>query len=83
MWQPIIVREGNEPDIFWNALGGKGEYPREKEINRFTEDPHLFTCAFIEVVLAQSCIGSCFSMYGMVFGFKVAAAGLGHLMCSC
>ncbi|KAL6967660.1 actin filament capping, variant 2 [Sarracenia purpurea var. burkii] len=48
MWQPIIVREGNEPDIFWNALGGKGEYPRDKEINRFTEDPHLFTCAFIE-----------------------------------
>ncbi|KAL6981409.1 hypothetical protein U1Q18_023038 [Sarracenia purpurea var. burkii] len=35
------------------------------------------------VVLAESCVGSCFSMYGMVFGFKVAAAGLGHLMCSC
>ncbi|CAK7331256.1 unnamed protein product [Dovyalis caffra] len=42
-WQPISVREGSEPDIFWNALGGKTEYPRQKEIKQHVEDPHLFT----------------------------------------
>lgn len=42
------MREGSEPDVFWNALGGKGEYPREKEIKGFTEDPHLFTCVSTE-----------------------------------
>lgn len=47
-WQPILVREGSEPEHLWNALGGKGEYPREKEIARFTEDPHLFTCVSTE-----------------------------------
>ncbi|XP_058198853.1 villin-1 [Rhododendron vialii] len=47
-WQPILVREGSEPELLWNALGGKGEYPREKEITRFTEDPHLFTCVSTE-----------------------------------
>ncbi|TXG46477.1 hypothetical protein EZV62_028024 [Acer yangbiense] len=47
-WQPISVREGSEPDIFWNALGGKTEYPREKEIKGCIEDPHLFTCTFTE-----------------------------------
>ncbi|XP_052185182.1 villin-1 isoform X2 [Diospyros lotus] len=47
-WQPILVREGSEPDLFWHALGGKGEYPREKEIDIFIEDPHLFTCALTE-----------------------------------
>lgn len=41
-WQPISLREGCEPDSFWSALGGKTEYPREKEIKKFTEDPHLF-----------------------------------------
>ncbi|KAA3489670.1 villin-1 [Gossypium australe] len=45
-WQPISVREGSEPDSFWSSLGGKTEYPREKEIKKFIEDPHLFkfTC---------------------------------------
>ncbi|CAK9157135.1 unnamed protein product, partial [Ilex paraguariensis] len=45
-WQPILVREGSEPDVFWNALGGKAEYPREKDIKGYSEDPHLFICAF-------------------------------------
>ncbi|PNY10731.1 villin-1-like protein [Trifolium pratense] len=39
---PVSVREGNEPDIFWDVLGGKSEYPKEKEIQGFTDDPHLF-----------------------------------------
>ncbi|KAM7256651.1 hypothetical protein ACFE04_012392 [Oxalis oulophora] len=41
-WLPISVREGNEPDSFWNALGGKAEYSKEKDIKRHPEDPHLF-----------------------------------------
>ncbi|XP_043725223.1 villin-1 isoform X2 [Telopea speciosissima] len=43
-WQPVSVREGSEPDVFWNAIGGKAEYPREKETKRYEKDPHLFTC---------------------------------------
>ncbi|XP_021891713.1 villin-1 isoform X2 [Carica papaya] len=45
-WQSISVREGSEPDIFWSMLGGKVEYPREKEITKCIEDPHLFTCSW-------------------------------------
>ncbi|XP_054792642.1 villin-1 isoform X2 [Prosopis cineraria] len=41
-WQPVSVREGNEPDDFWDTLGGKAEYPRVKEIQKYPEDPHLF-----------------------------------------
>lgn len=36
------MREGNEPDSFWEALGGKTEYPKGKEIKGHVEDPHLF-----------------------------------------
>ncbi|TKY47143.1 Calmodulin-binding receptor cytoplasmic kinase 1 [Spatholobus suberectus] len=39
---PVYVREGNEPDIFWDALWGKAKYPRGKEIQGFIDDPHLF-----------------------------------------
>ncbi|XP_059660858.1 villin-1 isoform X2 [Cornus florida] len=46
--QPVLVREGSEPDVFWNALSGKAEYPREKEIKGYREDPHLFSCTFTE-----------------------------------
>ncbi|XP_071737928.1 villin-1-like isoform X2 [Rutidosis leptorrhynchoides] len=53
-WQPILVREGSEPDIFWDALGGKTEYPKEKEVKRFIEDPHLFVCSFTKDVDCQS-----------------------------
>lgn len=53
-WQPILVREGSEPDVFWDALGGKTEYPKEKEIKGFVEDPHLFVCTFTEDVGSQS-----------------------------
>ncbi|XP_077238711.1 villin-like 1 [Tasmannia lanceolata] len=46
--QTISVREGSEPDLFWDAIGGKMEYPREKVIKEYVEDPHLFTCTFTE-----------------------------------
>ncbi|GLT52033.1 hypothetical protein SLA2020_253960 [Shorea laevis] len=47
-WQPISVREGSEPDSFWSLLGGKTEYPREKKMKKFIEDPHLFICVLTE-----------------------------------
>ncbi|KHN06263.1 Villin-1 [Glycine soja] len=40
--QAIQVDQGNEPDIFWDALSGKAEYPKGKEIQGFIDDPHLF-----------------------------------------
>ncbi|KAF3791311.1 Villin-1, partial [Nymphaea thermarum] len=40
--QPIQVKEGSEPDIFWDAIGGKMDYPKEKDAKEFVEDPHLF-----------------------------------------
>ena len=42
------MREGSESDIFWNALGGKSEYARGKEIKGYIEDPHLFMLSGIE-----------------------------------
>ncbi|KAL9320008.1 hypothetical protein ACSQ67_011847 [Phaseolus vulgaris] len=47
-WLPVSVREGNEPDVFWDALGGKAEYPKGKEIQGFTDDPHLFALKIIK-----------------------------------
>ncbi|XVF05346.1 hypothetical protein REPUB_Repub05bG0164200 [Reevesia pubescens] len=48
-WQPISVREGSEPDSFWSSLGGKTEYPREKQMKKFIEDPRLFKFISTEV----------------------------------
>ncbi|KAF5188297.1 Villin-1 [Thalictrum thalictroides] len=42
--QPTSVREGSEPDVFWSVLGGRTEYPKEKEMKSYVEFPHLFTC---------------------------------------
>ncbi|KAF8111225.1 hypothetical protein N665_0076s0212 [Sinapis alba] len=43
--QPMSTREGSEPDTFWDLLGGKAEYPKEKEMRKQIEEPHLFTCS--------------------------------------
>ncbi|EEF36749.1 villin-1 [Ricinus communis] len=48
MWQPISVREGSEPDIFWEELGGKTEYPKGKAIKQHIEDPYLFAFMFTD-----------------------------------
>ncbi|CAI9106955.1 OLC1v1006207C1 [Oldenlandia corymbosa var. corymbosa] len=50
-WQAALVREGNEPEYFWTALGGKAEYYREKKVKEFREDPHLFVVSSYEVDL--------------------------------
>ncbi|KAB1210699.1 Villin-1, partial [Morella rubra] len=57
-WQPMSVREGSEHDIFWNALGGKAEYPREKELKGYVEDPHLFALNISEAVKTCLMAGS-------------------------
>ncbi|PKA52011.1 Villin-1 [Apostasia shenzhenica] len=46
--QSMSIREGNEPSIFWDTLGSKGDYPKEKDIKKHLEDPHLFTCSVEE-----------------------------------
>ncbi|KAL0221446.1 hypothetical protein RCL1_001300 [Eukaryota sp. TZLM3-RCL] len=42
----IKINEGSETDDFWNALGGKEEYPREKELQlQGNFQPRLFQCS--------------------------------------
>ncbi|KAH1197076.1 Villin-1 [Glycine max] len=52
-WLPVSVREGNEPDIFWDALSGKAEYPKGKEIQGFIDDPHLFA---LKITRGKACL---------------------------
>uniref|UniRef100_A0A0D9WCY5 Gelsolin-like domain-containing protein n=1 Tax=Leersia perrieri TaxID=77586 RepID=A0A0D9WCY5_9ORYZ len=44
--QFLLVWEGSEPDRFWEALGGRSEYSKEKHVKDWPADPHLFTCYF-------------------------------------
>ncbi|KAL8140970.1 hypothetical protein V2J09_006991 [Rumex salicifolius] len=43
-WQSLSLREGREPEEFWKSLGGKAEYPKEKKIKNYAEDPCLLLC---------------------------------------
>lgn len=36
------VQEGSEPEGFWTALGGMGEYPKVKEVEEVSQPPRLF-----------------------------------------
>jgi len=40
----MILQEGEEPDAFWSALGGKGEYADEVDLNKPILEPRLFHC---------------------------------------
>lgn len=40
-----VVAEGSEPDAFWSAVGGKGEYTKVKEIE-VDHEPRLFRCTY-------------------------------------
>eukprot|EP00499_Haloplacidia_sp_CaronLabIsolate_P008058 CAMPEP_0196782858 /NCGR_PEP_ID=MMETSP1104-20130614/12172_1 /TAXON_ID=33652 /ORGANISM="Cafeteria sp., Strain Caron Lab Isolate" /LENGTH=839 /DNA_ID=CAMNT_0042153103 /DNA_START=26 /DNA_END=2545 /DNA_ORIENTATION=+ len=40
-----VVNEGEEPDAFWDALGGKAEYPSSKELQEAPKEPRLFLCS--------------------------------------
>ena len=39
------VREGSEPDAFWEALGGRGEYPSMAPGEAPPRDPRLFSAS--------------------------------------
>ncbi|KAL6897749.1 hypothetical protein ACP4OV_006708 [Aristida adscensionis] len=49
--QPLLVREGSEPDRFWKALGGRSEYSKDKRIKGWPADPCLYTCSFEQGLL--------------------------------
>ncbi|CAM9961135.1 unnamed protein product, partial [Hapterophycus canaliculatus] len=36
------VQEGSEPEGFWTALGGMGEYPKASEGEEASQEPRLF-----------------------------------------
>ncbi|CAN0315830.1 unnamed protein product, partial [Ectocarpus sp. 4 AP-2014] len=36
------VEEGSEPEAFWDALGGMGEYPKSSEAEEVSQEPRLF-----------------------------------------
>jgi len=40
----VVVKEGEEPEAFWTAIGGKGEYPKMREGEEPPRDPRLFQC---------------------------------------
>lgn len=42
------VQEGSEPEGFWTAVGGMGEYPEASEAEQVSQEPRLFqvTIAF-------------------------------------
>ena len=44
---PVKVQEGNEPEAFWEGLGGKGEYSSDKKYEEVipTQPPRLFQCS--------------------------------------
>ncbi|XP_028196834.1 villin-4-like [Glycine soja] len=42
------LKEGLEPEQFWDLLGGKTEYPSQKITREAENDPHLFSCNFSE-----------------------------------
>lgn len=39
---PEVISEGSEPDEFWSAIGGKGDYSREFDLDKPILDPRLF-----------------------------------------
>ena len=41
----VELNEGEEPDAFWEALGGKGEYPTGKITVEGSREPLLFSCS--------------------------------------
>jgi advillin len=41
----VIVKEGEEPEEFWQFLGGKGEYAKTKSAQELPHEPRLFHCS--------------------------------------
>jgi len=41
----LAIGEGDEPEEFWAAIGGKGEYAKHPEDEPMPADPRLFQCS--------------------------------------
>lgn len=41
------VQEGSEPEGFWTALGGMGEYPKVSEVEEVSQEPRLFQVTIV------------------------------------
>jgi len=41
----VTLEEGEEPESFWEALGGKADYPKEKQTMGGEAPPRLFECS--------------------------------------
>lgn len=52
------VPEGSEPEGFWTALGGMGEYPEASEAEEVSQEPRLFqvTIALIYHIISCTCM---------------------------
>lgn len=46
------VQEGSEPEGFWTALGGMGEYPKVSEAEEVSQEPRLFQVGGLVVSLS-------------------------------
>jgi hypothetical protein len=40
--QPVLINEGEEPEPFWDALGGKQEYKLQKTLVPASREARLF-----------------------------------------
>ena len=46
-----IIAEGSEPDEFWDALGGKGDYSRSAvNFDKPILEPRLFHCSGLRAI---------------------------------
>jgi len=54
----VAIKEGEEPDDFWTAVGGKGEYPKMKPGEELPAEPRLFQCTNMTGVFAMEEIGN-------------------------
>jgi len=43
----VELTEGNEPNAFWEALGGKCDYPSSRELESGQKEPRLFQCSSV------------------------------------
>eukprot|EP01127_Copromyxa_protea_P007652 TRINITY_DN1754_c0_g1_i4.p1 TRINITY_DN1754_c0_g1~~TRINITY_DN1754_c0_g1_i4.p1 ORF type:complete len:1145 (-),score=304.34 TRINITY_DN1754_c0_g1_i4:301-3735(-) len=44
-WDVIVVEEGEEPEEFWDLLGGKQDYMNALELQGDVREPRLFHCS--------------------------------------
>lgn len=50
------VEEESEPEGFWDALGGMGEYPKSSEAEEVSQEPRLFQVCMCLFELASTAL---------------------------